>query len=832
MAVTSTTLAGVNVWQFSGAVTDAEIKTAWSATISNGVYIINRAIYLTNTCDLSGVQGGFLVDFGTQVLPGVLLHTTRDKAKTIFKNFTFFMRTGLSVPNRGGFVKSFDGTSIIALQANDGMQFSGGGFIYAVAGNPGGGDPRYLLELGVGDAEGASFFAQAYTEQEPNFTVNSSKIFKGINLHRVIGFPQSGGGSTTRHVVYRSTINTMHSVQFPIRLFEDACACYVSSYATRNSADITANLADTYASTGSCRIVILNNWRKESWFGVSKASISVSNWSSGNQFIGGILKKFQFIGGGGGTLRVYDSRSTTTPQKSNFKEVGFSDFVDSNTSPVADALGKIDLIFIAAIATGVSPPAITRYSSNRYTFQKFNYKVEVQNIDTTLEGDTDLSAYTPYLLTPLSYVTRTQSAINSATTIDNLDQLAEELHNFSLTQVGATSYNGLFSGNFHQVSGDALDLGSANVIIDSALASKLAYNNAINAFSFRPSSIFQKGSLITKLKTTGTVTVVTEVTNLSLIGSVTQSTPTNLSGISITGNLTYNTNTDVAVTLTNCNISGTVSNSGTGNVKLNLINSTVNTGANVTAQYPITVIDAKGANFSTQIWVFNSLGNIVEDTGFNSLVASKTVYLPVGGSIRVYSQAYGTLSKITNTNATNASLVITHIPETLVDTSLSIVTRDLIASYFSSIIDGSILYVEVDTDLVSYTPAEVLNGMHYFIVSNGGNFAALSLLANSVGSVQLIDGGFRVYSQFFKGRAKSNLNSTNTPSLFITLPLYIEDATDVPGNQIMIRNLNGIDVHSALWSKATANISSNDMVSIAGTTWSYGSRTLNGAIFE
>lgn len=35
MAVTSTTLLGVNVWQFSGNVTDAEIKTAWSALIVN-----------------------------------------------------------------------------------------------------------------------------------------------------------------------------------------------------------------------------------------------------------------------------------------------------------------------------------------------------------------------------------------------------------------------------------------------------------------------------------------------------------------------------------------------------------------------------------------------------------------------------------------------------------------------------------------------------------------------------------------------------------------------------------------------------------------------------
>jgi len=300
----------------------------------------------------------------------------------------------------------------------------------------------------------------------------------------------------------------------------------------------------------------------------------------------------------------------------------------------------------------------------------------------------------------------------------------------------------------------------------------------------------------------------------------------------ITGNLVYNTNTDIVVTLTNCTISGTVSNASTGNVKLNLVNSSVSTGTRVVAQYPITVTDAGNNLFSTQIWVFNSLGSIVEDTGFQSLIASKTVYMPVGGRLRVYSQAYGYQSKITNTAATNASLVITHIPETLVDTTLDATTRNTIAGHFSSVVESMLLYVEVDMDLVSYTPAQVLNAMHYFIVSNGGNFAALSLLANTVGSVQLIDGGFRVYTAAFKGRAKSTLNSTNTPTLFITLPLYIEDASGVSGNQVMVRNANGIDVHAALWSKATANISQNDMDSIANTTWSHGTRTLNDVYFD
>lgn len=97
MPVTSSTIGGVNTWTFSGAVTDAELKTAWAGLVVNGVYVLNRAIYLDNTADLTGVTGGFLVDLGTQVNPGFILHTGRDKTKSTFKNFTFLQRTGLAL---------------------------------------------------------------------------------------------------------------------------------------------------------------------------------------------------------------------------------------------------------------------------------------------------------------------------------------------------------------------------------------------------------------------------------------------------------------------------------------------------------------------------------------------------------------------------------------------------------------------------------------------------------------------------------------------------------------------------------------------------------------
>ena len=147
MAVTSTTLAGVNVWKFSGAVTDAQIQTAWSALVTNGVYVINGAIYLDNTADLTGVTGGFLVNFGTQVSPAFVLHTGRDKTKSTFKNFTFLQSTALSVSARSNFVNTWNGTSLVAPIGSDGVSQNGGGMIYGVSGNPGGADPRYLNEM-------------------------------------------------------------------------------------------------------------------------------------------------------------------------------------------------------------------------------------------------------------------------------------------------------------------------------------------------------------------------------------------------------------------------------------------------------------------------------------------------------------------------------------------------------------------------------------------------------------------------------------------------------------------------------------------------------------
>ena len=513
MPVASSTIGGVNTWTFSGVVTDAQIQTAWSALVTNGVYVINRAIYLDNTADLTGVTGGFLVDFGTQVNPAVILHTGRDKTKTIFNNFTFLQRTGLSVGDRTKFVQSWNGTALVALGggSNDGLQQKGGGLVYGVVGNPGGGDPRYLNEIGLSSLENTTYFSQEYTEQELQPCVGVSTILKNLTFEKCFGFPQIQtlfGNSNV--VVYRSTQNTQHPTQLPIRVYPSslrwASVCYVDSYVTRNNADVTTRLIDMFGSNANqpADVMILNNYTRESWFGASKTTLPVSNWAGGNQIIGGILKKLQFINGGGGVVRAYDSRSTTAAQKTVFAETGFRDFLNTNLAPTTDASGKITMVHVGAICT-TNSVVVTRYTGQKYTFQKFGYRVSVTDVDMTQGGDNDLSAFTPVIPVAQTGLVRTQAAINAATSITSFQDLLEELHVLSLGLSGSASYAGAFSGNLFSYSGNVLTTSFTTVNVNPAAASKIAYDSATNTLTLKTALITSNDAVETWSNTTGPI---------------------------------------------------------------------------------------------------------------------------------------------------------------------------------------------------------------------------------------------------------------------------------------------------------------------------------------
>ena len=84
------------------------------------------------------------------------------------------------------------------------------------------------------------------------------------------------------------------------------------------------------------------------------------------------------------------------------------------------------------------------------------------------------------------------------------------------------------------------------------------------------------------------VTVLGTITAISIVGNVTQATPSSLTGVTIAGTLTYNTATTAQFTFTNSTL-GTVANSGAGIVTVKRINSTLTPGTNVQAYLPTTL---------------------------------------------------------------------------------------------------------------------------------------------------------------------------------------------------------------------------------------------------
>lgn len=320
MPVTSTTLAGVNVWQLSGNVTDAELKTAWAGIITNNRYLLNRTLYIDDTCSLNNVRGTYYVD--SQNL-GIILHTNRNKANTVFRNWFFTQTVGLAVGARANFVRFTNGTTI-TTSAVDGIDMQGGGMMYGVIGNPGGGDPRFLNEMQFGSLDGTLVTSAAWTEQEIE-PCSIGTIWRGLNVQKAAGYPilQSTSG-LQRQVVYRSNFNTENANLRLVRPYYNNSLCYVSSTVRRLGAAVTANLLDTFGSTGAAVIMLLNNWRDESWFGAARTNFAGANWNGGNRIIGGVMKKI--LVQPSTVIRTYDSRSTTTSQKSTFSETT-SDFL-------------------------------------------------------------------------------------------------------------------------------------------------------------------------------------------------------------------------------------------------------------------------------------------------------------------------------------------------------------------------------------------------------------------------------------------------------------------------------------------------------------------------
>jgi len=160
-------------------------------------------------------------------------------------------------------------------------------------------------------------------------------------------------------------------------------------------------------------------------------------------------------------------------------------------------------------------------------------------------------------------VTLSKSGANALTTITNLDELYDASVAYGVSSVANAQLPSISQFPITW-SGDTLNAGTYDIVFAST---GVAFSISGNTITINCTAM-QKGTKFTSLTTTGLVTIGTAtISNLSIVGNVSQATPTNLSNVVITGTLTYNTNTATSITITNTTI-GTVENSGTGIVTI------------------------------------------------------------------------------------------------------------------------------------------------------------------------------------------------------------------------------------------------------------------------
>jgi hypothetical protein len=327
------------------------------------------------------------------------------------------------------------------------------------------------------------------------------------------------------------------------------------------------------------------------------------------------------------------------------------------------------------------------------------------------------------------------------------------------------------------------------------------------------------------LVVTGTLSAGNVIGNVTLSGSlssgvvitgnVSQATPTNFTGVTINGNLTFNTNTPISVTFTDCVVTGTISNTGSGLVKVFKAGTTdwLTAGSNVNSVANVTVTTPGGLALSTYI-----LKNGSTDLGWVAQNTARSLEIQETDTFSIYAIAYGYRAVLQSANALDlGTFQFELIPEPYVDTSLSTVIRDTIAATFSTALDAfSRIALSVDTDLRYYTPPEVLNALEWYIVTEGDLIAQGVVYAGSIDGVEIINGGILISTPGFYGKVADSVTTATNLGYLVPIYIDVEPAVYVidPTYTPVLKNSSNIVLQTAPWTKQTADISALDKADI------------------
>jgi hypothetical protein len=288
--------------------------------------------------------------------------------------------------------------------------------------------------------------------------------------------------------------------------------------------------------------------------------------------------------------------------------------------------------------------------------------------------------------------------------------------------------------------------------------------------------------------------------------------------MTITGNLTYDDSAPYAytVTITDSTITGTISNAGTAEVKVIKAGTSpfFTAGSRVSVVAIATLRTPDNLALSTYVV---RIGGGATDFGWVVQNAARTLEVRAGDTFGVYAVAYGYKRTLYYPTASDLNTFTTSlIPETNVDTTLNTTNRNYIATQISTALDGQLIAVSIGSDLRAYSPADVLNGLHYYTVVYGELPAYVSVLSGTTAGFDIITGGVYISSPAFY--AKVNNSVTTTTDVGILIPLYFQVAASVyvanPAYTPVKKNSSGIILQTAPWTQQTAVISETDKTSI------------------
>ena len=335
------------------------------------------------------------------------------------------------------------------------------------------------------------------------------------------------------------------------------------------------------------------------------------------------------------------------------------------------------------------------------------------------------------------------------------------------------------------------------------------------------------GTNLTGITAAGGITTSTALNNLTVIGNVTQATPTNLTGLKLTGNLTFNTNTNTTITLSNCSISGTISNSGTGQISIINNGSTIGSlGLNIAPPIITATLTLSGLN-GDSLYVTDSNGNqkaYVASSGSN-------YSLDVTGGTGVWSvkvAKYGFFSQSFTFTPANGG-VFSFVPVLVSDPSISQASATLVGAYTTvnnpdQIYDLCALYETTNAGIAYPNMATkqnkfVLLAYGYVFASTGVVFSfannIITLNCTSFSSGATFTSGLTTLGSANTGTATLNYpvlaNGSNGENTWLTLSL-------TPGDEVYVSDNNGVTKDNV-----TASSSQYTFGAPAGSTgiWNY-----------